>query len=252
MNKSIKIVTSTYKDGHKLNIFLNNIKSVNIPHIVYIKNDNLNQNHDPIYRNDINSIEIPNYGRCDYAFLYHIVNNYHNLDDITLFVKCNYYDNEIDLMKHIQLCEEYDYLQSGSHIKYQQWSEGNLGLPEEIHINKDLEEIYLNKDLLDWYFEIYGHNIPLPTIIKGYGHGPCFSVSRNLILRHPVEVYEKLLNKYYPNNISYDTDYSKYNYNSLNDLVIQIGKTYHDYFIRFYPILFGHNVSEEKYKICIL
>jgi hypothetical protein len=75
-------------------------------------------------------------------------------------------------------------------------------------------------------------------VIPNFGHGPVFSVSKGLIRRHPKEVYEKCLNKFYPESGSWDTDYQKYGFSSLKEQTTDIGKHYHDNFIRLYPVLF--------------
>ncbi len=49
--------------------------------IIYNKGTKLNI---PLRHNAI-EISIPNVGKCDHTFLYHIINNYNNLADITLF-----------------------------------------------------------------------------------------------------------------------------------------------------------------------
>ncbi len=53
-----------------------------IQYIVYNKgpNNNFNKN------NVIKVVNLKNIGRCDHTYLYHVVNNYNNLDDITIFL----------------------------------------------------------------------------------------------------------------------------------------------------------------------
>jgi len=75
-------------------------------------------------------------------------------------------------------------------------------------------------------------------VIPNFGHGPVFSVSKGLIRRHPKEVYEKCLNKFYPESGSWDTDYQKYGFSSLKEQMIDLGRSLHDQFLRFYPVLF--------------
>jgi len=91
--------------------------------------------------------------------------------------------------------DKYDYLESGTTLRYQYW------------INKSSEyfcheaifngEHHYGETNLIWYDEIFP-NIEKPHVIYGWGHGPCFSVSKELIRRHPISVYVNLLNKFHP------------------------------------------------------
>ena len=53
-----------------------------INYIVYNKGINHNFNK----KNIIKIVDLKNVGRCDHTYLYHIINNYDNLDDITIFL----------------------------------------------------------------------------------------------------------------------------------------------------------------------
>ena len=67
---------------------------------------------------DEHNIEIPNYGRCDYAFLYHIVKNYEQLDDYTIFTKINWQDQGIPIQHLLENVFKYDFIWEGVHRKY--------------------------------------------------------------------------------------------------------------------------------------
>lgn len=52
------------------------------------------------------SIELPNLGRESHTYLYHIVNNYDNLEDYTIFLQGNPFDHEpniIELINNMKL-----------------------------------------------------------------------------------------------------------------------------------------------------
>lgn len=227
MYMSKVIITSTYKDQSKL-LWVNNLNDKRVPFIIYQKRDGLVKE---IIVNE-NVIEIPNIGRCDYAFLYHIVKNYDNLHDTNVFVKCNWRDNGIPFSKIFENCDKYDFMTVGTHEETINWD-----------INDKEDELSETKQ--DWLREIFPENCTNLGNIQTWGHGPCFSVSRRMIHRHPVEVYEKLMNKFLPESGSFDTDYTKYpKYSNLGELIIDVGKRYHNEFLRFYPILFTHDLPE--------
>ena len=66
---SIHVITSTYKDEDKL-LWLNGLDNRFI-YTVYRKDDNLLSGQENRISNNL--IEIPNVGKCDYSFLYHII-----------------------------------------------------------------------------------------------------------------------------------------------------------------------------------
>ena len=94
--KTLRLVTSTYNDEKKMK-WLTNLVNQNIPYIVYKKNDKLTET---IVREQYNPtlgyqcLEIPNYGRCEYAFFHHIITNYDDLDDNVSFDDWSAFDND--------------------------------------------------------------------------------------------------------------------------------------------------------------
>ena len=138
------------------------------------------------------SVRLPNLGRESHTYLTHIVENYNNLSDITLFVQGNprphgfglrwdkYFDlNPEGLDSCMQLWDSkksntytnWDHIpQMGrwknftkSKIKFSEWWETYLGIP-----------VPKKKD-----FRMVG--------------GACFSVNKNYILSHSRKYYRKLL-----------------------------------------------------------
>lgn len=88
MDKNIEIIVSRYNE--KLN-WLNDYPFNQFQYIIY----NKGINDDFIKNNVTNIITLPNVGRCDHTYLYHIVNNYNNLAPITVFLP-----GSIDSMDH--------------------------------------------------------------------------------------------------------------------------------------------------------
>ena len=179
------------------------------------------------------SIEIPNVGRCDYSFLYHIINNYHDLATTNIFVKCNWYENNIRFWDLLARCSQYDYMQVGTHPEIVNWDDFSLG-----------DGMCENKN--KWLMEIFPNNYMNLGMIPGWGHGPSFSVSRELIHRHEKSVYENMLNKFHESSNSFSTDYEKYNYKSHHDLLVDVGIIYHNELERFYRIFFTHDLPKDK------
>lgn len=78
MEKHVKIIVARYNE----NLSWMREKPFNLfRYIVY--NKGVNDNFEKCNVDEI--INLPNIGRCDHTYLYHIVNNYDNLHDITVF-----------------------------------------------------------------------------------------------------------------------------------------------------------------------
>ena len=75
---NVEIVISRYNE--KLE-WLNEDPFNKFEYIIYNKGDNDNF----VKTNVKNIIKLPNIGRCDHTYLYHIVNNYNNLSNIIVF-----------------------------------------------------------------------------------------------------------------------------------------------------------------------
>jgi hypothetical protein len=233
--KTIRLVTSTYNDEHKLQ-WLPDLITKNIPYIVYKKNPNLqidkNSMHtfDPELKHQC--LEIPNFGRCEYAFFYHIVANYDNLDDITIFTKCNWRDNDIPLWDLVNDSSQYDYMNVGTHAELLDFA--NEDIEQYRHIDKEYEN---NIMLLDKLFDyIFGDSSEKPTKVRVWGHGPCFSVSKKMIQRHPKSIYE-----YFVSLMEVISE--------KKDMINEIALINHDKIQRFYTVLFTHNIVETEYNI---
>jgi hypothetical protein len=82
--KNIIVVVSRYnEDLHWINEYpFNQFK-----YIVYNKGDNDNFNKSNVEK----IIKLPNVGMCDHTYLYHIIKNYYDLNDITVFLPGSVY-----------------------------------------------------------------------------------------------------------------------------------------------------------------
>lgn len=255
---SREIVTAYYNDLHRLD-WKNIIGNSKLT--VYHKNDQLKVGESI----DGDHIEIPNCGRCDYAFLWHIIQNYDNLADTNIFTKINWKDNNLSLEKLLYKSEKYHYCESGAHKEFHVYVNNlNQRIDEHpsvknraVHDMSNPDSIYLFEG--DGPAQFYRHifkNTPLPKSQIIWGHGPCFAVSRDLIRRHPKTVYEWLLNRFHIESNSWNNEKAKeqlkhkYSDDDLQkQIMIEIGVHYHNQLLRFWKILFTHNIDESKYNI---
>lgn len=246
------VVTSTYKDSYQSVLKFANTNKLDL--IVYNKKDeySLGQEKRTDITDKLTVIDIPNIGRCDYAFLYYIITHYHNLPDKVLFTKANYIDQNIRI-EHAFHCNYF--MNIGRHIKF---GILNPDFDKNILYNKgvnkvDIEDLLRNKTNYtdpnfqsyltnDFYQMIYGNKPPPDDYVIQFGHGPCFCVTKEAILNHPLSVYEKLLDTFYPNK----NHWTEWKGHSVEETHVQIGKRYHDNLLRFWTLLFVPNYKNEK------
>lgn len=235
---SIRLVTScSPSDVDKLTW----MKFINFPAVCYFKTDSLNIGQ--IIQTGPFSFAIPNYGRCEYAFLLHIINNYDNLDDVTIFTKANWADENVDLHGVIQQAPYYDYVNGGNMRMYEIWRSdySRDKIPQgwkENHI-----EYFINPDprgygAHEMYNLVFPSTIPKPDVIPGVGHGPCYSVKKEIIRRWPLSVYKELLDVYH--HVEYVPEFEK-EFQKKNSIY------FYNQWIRFNPVFFTHNLECTKY-----
>lgn len=219
------VVTSVYQDSYQ-DVYEFSRKH-NLKLIVYEKDST-----ETVY-SDITRIGIPNKGRCDYSFLYYIVTHYHDLPNKILFTKANYKDQDIQLEHALRTK---DFMLMGKHLKYGVFHKevDTSSLPVHFDDIERLYEKYNDVDFqsnftIDFYNMVYEK--PFLDYVVQFGHGPCFCVSKKLILQHPITVYEKLLD-------TFQTSHYTWEGHSEEELSYALGKRYHDRLQRFWLILF--------------
>lgn len=79
MNEDFKLVIARYHEN------INWVNDQNYPYIVYNKGEPLPQN--------INHINLLNIGKESLTYLYHIIENYENIDNYTIFLQGNPFDH---------------------------------------------------------------------------------------------------------------------------------------------------------------
>jgi hypothetical protein len=160
--------------------------------LIYNKGDSL----EPIGDQEI--INLPNIGRCDHTYLYHIINNYDTLADVTCFipgsVRASWIKSEIveRLIYIMETTGNTAFI--GHHITLNFLKD--FKLDEYAATNADNytknPESYLKpcfkRPFGEWYTYNFG-NTPL-KFVSYYG---IFVISKVHVRQHPKEYYEKLI-----------------------------------------------------------
>ena len=144
-------------------------------------------------------IPLPNIGRCDHTFLYHIINNYDNLANVTIFLPASCTD-EHKIRTTYKLMHLVDKTQDSVFLgkPYDNVREilGRLFINKHVATNLVNKKANPEKELLPcpirpfgrWYDAMFGD-----VISKVVCYFSLFAVSKEHILQHPKEYYEKLI-----------------------------------------------------------
>jgi hypothetical protein len=142
---------------------------------------------------------LPNIGRCDHTFLYHIINSYDNLADVTIFLPASCLDNH-KIKTTFKLF----------HLVDKNRSTVLLGKPYS-NVREELGRLFINKHVATnlvnqmanpetlllpcpirpfgrWYDAMFGD-----VVAKTVCYFGMFAVSKEHIHQHPKEHYEKLI-----------------------------------------------------------
>jgi hypothetical protein len=190
--KSAEIVVSRYNESLEwLKIYPFN----KLPVVVYNKGSNDNYYKSP---NIIRTINLPNLGKCDHTYIYHIIENYDKLKDVTIFLS-----GSLDLLPH-KMRNSRMIIESLEH---------NLCSTMVVHYISNVRRSIYNFTLLEYNSSDSRNktdNIKLhPAEIRPYGkwfdnkfgdliinaitYFGTFSVSSNHIKNRCVEFYNELL-----------------------------------------------------------
>ena len=158
--------------------------------VIYNKGDQLTSN---TFKN---IIKIDNVGRESHTWLYHIVENYNNLDDVSIFLQ-----GRIDDLDCMSYKDPKEYLKKVSKTGFavsrlgllgpSHW-ENNVGIE---HKPKYADQWYKNEISRSEYgFREFAKKIfPEIPIFVATSYGGCFAVKKELILSHNLSFYKKLL-----------------------------------------------------------
>ena len=193
MYKHIEIVVARYNED------LNWTKEYpfnQFKYTIYNKGTNDNFTKPSMYR----VFQLPNIGRCDHTYLYHIVNNYAVLAPITIFLPGSIQishkrETAVTLINHILSCKNAVFLGfKTSNIKDEfkefyldNWSASD---PNNLINNTDST---LQPALLRPYGKWYKHFFK-NAIVKNYCFTGIFSISKLDVIKHDISRYIQLLN----------------------------------------------------------
>ena len=194
-NKSdIEIVISRYNEPLE---WIKDSPFSNYNAIVYNKGPNEEFEKTP---NIKRIVPLENVGREGHTHLYHIINNYDNLAEITVFLpgSCNMQNKKDKAKKLIEKIEEYDkavFVSDETHNcvktvlyhfqldEYTSSDDSNRSInPENI-----LEKSNI-RPFGKWFETNFGD-----TVTKNISYLGIYSISKQDILQHPIEHYKKLL-----------------------------------------------------------
>jgi len=199
-NDDINIIIARYNEDLKwtLDKPFNKYK-----YIVYNKGDNENFEKSNIKE----IIKLPNVGKCDHTYLYHIINNYDNLKDITVFFPGSIdlkYKKRVasEMLREIELNKKAIFISLNKNNISKLYYDFQLDYYKTKHKgNKSKNpESELKKSKIRpfgaWFENMFG-NIEINCLIY-YG---IFSIHKNDIIQHPKSYYEKLIEE-----LSYDSN----------------------------------------------
>lgn len=154
------------------------------------------------YGRDCNIINLPNVGRCDHTYLYHISTNYDKLANVTLFFPASCFDGHkacvtLNVIKKAKLTED-TVLPSvfGNHedvrmdmynFTIDNWKATNA---DNIAINS---EDALQKSPIRPFGAWFDHNFPDHPPYRVVCYYGIFAVSKEHIMQHSVSRYESLM-----------------------------------------------------------
>jgi hypothetical protein len=192
IDKSIDIIIARYNEN--LEWTLENPFN-KYEYIVYNKGDN--ENFEKKYVKKI--INLNNVGKCDHTYLYHIIDNYNNIADITVFFPGSLdmpYKKKIGIkiLNEINLRNKAIFISLNQNDIKKLHYNFKLDRYKTTHIaNKEKNsEVLLKRNTIRpfglWFENIFG-NIKVNCLIY-YG---IFSIDKNDIIQHPKTRYEYLI-----------------------------------------------------------
>ena len=143
-----------------------------------------------------NVINLENKGRESHTWLYHIVSNYENLDEVNIFLQGRIDDLGVlaykDVNEYLNECmiKGFSVRRFGILGPFH-WSK-YLGLQNNSKYRKNIINKSLKKPEISFkeLAQTFIDKIPLFTITS---YGGCFAVSKELIKQHKVSLYKELL-----------------------------------------------------------
>ena len=144
-------------------------------------------------------IELPNVGRESHTYLYHIVTNYNNLADRTLFIQGRPYDHEIYtpfLEYKTRIFKNYNNLCKNIIAPCRNKNQRRLDyMSESLDTNRHswvYRKGVVYDTLHNFLYTVVNRKLPSDTKIGGV-QGAIFAVDKEVILQHSKQYYQDLL-----------------------------------------------------------
>ena len=191
---NVEIVVARYNESL---IWLNDYPFNQFEYIVYNKGDN--ENFVKINVKEI--INLPNVGRCDHTYLYHIINNYENLSNIVVFFPgCIDMENKKGRAKDILnriintsynsafFIGEYslNIKQKFASFKLYEWKSTNT--QNSSKNSESLLKLCKLRPYYKWYSYFFGN-----TPAHWNTYWGIFSIDKRDIIQHPLSRYQILI-----------------------------------------------------------
>jgi hypothetical protein len=126
-----------------------------------------------------NAISLPNLGREGHTYMYHILSNYNNLDEYTVFLQGNPFDHSRDLFSKLKEFEELQDKPDFFPLCHEILTDDDKGKPHH----------WLNIPVAYYYNNLF----KLPRTEFIFGSGAQFIVSKKRILSRPKSFYWNIL-----------------------------------------------------------
>lgn len=194
INNDIEIVVARYNENIDW-FFYPEFKNFKIT--CYNKGNNI----DIKLSNNIKIINLPNVGKCDHTYLYHIINNYSSLSNVTIFIpgswldshKINYSTRLINLVLDTKNTV---FLGPHTNSLYKNLYYFTL---DEWETSNNNNKIFNNEKKLllspirpfgKWYESLFNTNIDITVIT----YLSMFAVHKKHILQHSISYYSNIIN----------------------------------------------------------
>ena len=157
---------------------------------VYNKGENLSCNK------FFNIINLENIGRESHTWLYHIVNNYHHLNEINIFLQgkiddlnCMAYENPNDYLKKIN---KYGFSVSRYGLLGPFHWDWNVRINKDIRYKKQWEKNEISRSKIG--FRNFAKNLfPEIPLFVATSYSGCFAVKKEIIQQNTLLFYQQLL-----------------------------------------------------------
>jgi len=192
----IQIVIPRYNEDLS---WINNYPFNEFPLIIYNKGLN---DHFMYSQNIIKVINLPNVGRCDHTYLYHIINNYYNLPEVTIFLPGSInlphkYERSEKLVNKVKETMSTVF---ACYIKEdQEYEDIDYSFAIDSYRAMNPINIELNTDYSMKQSETRPYGEWFKKIFKNHEKNRCvawngiFAISKKYILRKPISFYEDLI-----------------------------------------------------------